>query len=98
MTAGPNNAHLQPGVIAEFDSARATPRQIAASFTLDQTVPHDQPGQVSLRFIYMSIIGEHARHAEHADRHPPGAKLDAEGQAIRLNSPGHNWQRIAAVT
>ena len=49
MTAAPNNAHPQPGVIAEFDSARATPRQIAASFTLDQTVPHDQPGQVSLR-------------------------------------------------
>jgi hypothetical protein len=67
MTAAPNNAHLQPGVIAEFDSARATPRQIAASFTLDQTVPHDQPGPVSLRFIYMNIIGEHARHAEHAD-------------------------------
>jgi hypothetical protein len=38
-----------------------------AGFALDQTVPHDQLCQVSLRFIYMNIIGEHARHAGHAD-------------------------------
>ncbi|HEY5394409.1 MAG TPA: DinB family protein [Trebonia sp.] len=55
------------GVTAEFDSACAASRQIAAGFTLDQTVPHDQLGQVSLRFIYMNIIVEHARHAGHAD-------------------------------
>ena len=55
------------GVIAEFESACATSRQIAAGFTLDQRVPHDQLGQVSLRFIYMNIICEHARHAGHAD-------------------------------
>lgn len=52
------------GVIAEFDSACAASRQIAAGFTLDQTVPHDQLGQVSLRFIYMNIISEHTRHAD----------------------------------
>jgi hypothetical protein len=55
------------GVIAEFESACATSRQIAAGFTLDQTVPHDQLGQVSLRFIYANINREHARHAGHAD-------------------------------
>ena len=55
------------GVIAEYESACAASRQIAADFTLDQTVPHDQLGQVSLRFIYMNIISEHARHAGHAD-------------------------------
>ena len=55
------------GVIAELDSACAASRQIAAGFTLDQTVPHDQLGQVSLRFIYMNIIAEYARHAGHAD-------------------------------
>ena len=54
-------------VIAEFDRACATSRQIAAGFTLDQTVPRDELGQVSLRFIYMNIICEHARHAGHAD-------------------------------
>jgi hypothetical protein len=29
--------------------------------------PRDQLGRVSLRFIYMNIISEHARHAGHAD-------------------------------
>ena len=54
-------------VIAEFESACAVSRQIAADFALDQTVPHDELGRVSLRFIYMNIIAEHARHAGHAD-------------------------------
>jgi uncharacterized damage-inducible protein DinB len=55
------------GVIAEFDGACATSRQIAAGFALDQTVPHDRLGEVSLRWIYVHIIREHARHAGHAD-------------------------------
>jgi hypothetical protein len=55
------------GVIAEFESACAASRQIAAGFTLDQTVPRDQLGQVSLRWIYVHIIREHARHIGHAD-------------------------------
>ena len=54
-------------VIAEFDSACAASRQIAAGFTMDQTVPRDQLGQVSLRWIYVHIIREHARHIGHAD-------------------------------
>jgi len=54
-------------VIAEFESACATSRQIAASFALDQTVPHDQLGRVTLRWIYVHIIREHARHIGHAD-------------------------------
>jgi Protein of unknown function (DUF664) len=55
------------GVIAEFDSACAESRQIAAGFTLDQIVPHDQLDQVSLHWIYVNVISEHARHAGHAD-------------------------------
>jgi Protein of unknown function (DUF664) len=55
------------GVIAEFESACAISRQIAAGFALDQTVPHDQLGRVSLRFIYVNILTEYARHAGHAD-------------------------------
>jgi hypothetical protein len=54
-------------VIAEFDSACATSRQIASNFTLDQTVPRDEQGPVSLRWIYVHIIREHARHIGHAD-------------------------------
>jgi hypothetical protein len=55
------------GVIAEFESACATSRRIAAGFALDQTVPHDRLGRVSLRWIYVHIIREHARHIGHAD-------------------------------
>ena len=55
------------GVIAEFESAFAASRQIAAGFAVDQTVQHDQLGQVSLRWIYVHIIREHARHIGHAD-------------------------------
>ena len=55
------------GVIAEFDRACAASRQIAAGFALDQTVPHDQLGRVTLRWIYVHIIREHARHIGHAD-------------------------------
>ena len=54
-------------VTAEFDRACAASRQIAAGFALDQTVPQDQLGQVTLRWIYVHIIREHARHAGHAD-------------------------------
>ena len=55
------------GVIAEFDGACAASRQIAAGFAIDQTVPHDQLGEVTLRWIYVHIIREHARHLGHAD-------------------------------
>jgi uncharacterized damage-inducible protein DinB len=55
------------GVIAEFDRACAASRQIAAGFTLDQTVPRDQLGPVSVRWIYVHMIREHARHIGHAD-------------------------------
>jgi hypothetical protein len=55
------------GVIAEFESACAASRQIAAGFALDHTVPHDELGRVSLRFIYVNILTEYARHAGHAD-------------------------------
>lgn len=55
------------GVIAEFEGACAASRQIAAGVALDQTVPHDQLGEVTLRWIYVHIIREHARHIGHAD-------------------------------
>jgi len=54
-------------VIAEHEIACAASRRIAAGFALDQTVPHDQLGQVSLRFIYVNMLGEYARHTGHAD-------------------------------
>jgi len=55
------------GVIAEFDSACMVSRQVATGFTLDQTVPQDELGQVSVRWIYLHMIREYARHVGHAD-------------------------------
>jgi hypothetical protein len=54
-------------VIAEYDAACAESRRIAATVALDHTVPHDKKGRVSLRWIYVHLIREHARHAGHAD-------------------------------
>ncbi|HEY2793796.1 MAG TPA: DinB family protein [Micromonosporaceae bacterium] len=54
-------------VIAEFESACAASRQIAAGLSLDHVVPHDELGQVSLRFIYVNMLTEYARHSGHAD-------------------------------
>jgi hypothetical protein len=54
-------------VIAEFDQAAARSREIAADHDLDDTVEHDQIGTLSLRWIYVHMIEELARHAGHAD-------------------------------
>jgi len=54
-------------VIAEYEQACAISRRIAAGVRLDDTVPHQRMGQVSLRWIYVHMIEELARHAGHAD-------------------------------
>ena len=54
-------------VVAEYDESCAESRRIAAAFALDDTVAHDQLGEVSLRWIYVHMIREHARHIGHAD-------------------------------
>lgn len=54
-------------VVAEYDESCAESRRIAAGFVLGHTVPHDQLGRVSLRWIYVHMIREHARHIGHAD-------------------------------
>lgn len=55
------------GVVAEFAAACAESRRIAAAYDLDHTVPHETKGQVSVRWIYVHLIREHARHIGHAD-------------------------------
>jgi uncharacterized damage-inducible protein DinB len=42
-------------------------RVAAAAHDLDHAVPHPVLGQVSLRWIYVHMVGETARHAGHAD-------------------------------
>jgi Protein of unknown function (DUF664) len=54
-------------VVAEYEESCAESRRIAAGFDLDHTVPDDQLGPVSLRWIYVHMIREHARHIGHAD-------------------------------
>jgi hypothetical protein len=45
----------------------ADSRRAAAGLSLDDRVPHPRLGQVSLRWIYVHMIEESARHAGHAD-------------------------------
>lgn len=54
-------------LIAEYQRAVAQSQEIAARYHLDQTVPHAYLGQVSLRWIYVHMIEETARHVGHAD-------------------------------
>lgn len=54
-------------VLAEYAAARARSNEIAARHKLDDTADHRLVGAVSLRFIYLGMIAELARHAGHAD-------------------------------
>lgn len=54
-------------LIAEYRAACARSRELATTFALDDTVPHDEIGRVSLRWIYVHLIEETARHAGHLD-------------------------------
>ncbi|GAA0441940.1 DinB family protein [Streptomyces stramineus] len=54
-------------VIAEFERASSRARAIAAGIDLDATREHPACGTVSLRWIYLLMIQEFARHAGHSD-------------------------------
>lgn len=54
-------------VIAEFERAGERARTIAAGIDLDATREHPDFGPVSLRWIYLLMIQEFARHAGHGD-------------------------------
>lgn len=54
-------------LIKEYEQACEQSRQTAARFALDDAVPEPDLGQVSLRWIYVHMIEETARHAGHAD-------------------------------
>ncbi|GAA1574255.1 MULTISPECIES: DinB family protein [Kribbella] len=55
------------GIIAAYDEACTESRRIAGALTLDDVVPHPRGGEVSLRWVYVHLIREHARHDGHAD-------------------------------
>lgn len=54
-------------LVADYRTACAHSRAIAADFGLDDHVPHPRMGQVSLRWIYIHMIEETSRHAGHID-------------------------------
>jgi uncharacterized damage-inducible protein DinB len=54
-------------LIKEYEQTCEQSRQTAARFALDDAVPEPDLGQVSLRWIYIHMIEETARHAGHAD-------------------------------
>ena len=54
-------------LLAGYERACEASRQVASGFSLDDCVPHSRMGQVSLRWIYVHMIEESARHVGHAD-------------------------------
>lgn len=54
-------------LIAEYRAACARSREIAAGFSLDDVVPQYSMGEVSVRWIFVHLIEETARHAGHLD-------------------------------
>ena len=54
-------------LIEEYEQACEQSRQTAARFALDDAVPEPDMGQVSLRWVYVHMIEETARHVGHAD-------------------------------
>ncbi|MFB9690084.1 DinB family protein [Amycolatopsis plumensis] len=55
------------GVIAEYERTSARSREIAAGFSLDDRWTHPVVGEVTLRFVYLFLIEELARHTGHGD-------------------------------
>ena len=55
------------GVLADYRAACDESRAAAEAHHLDDAVPHWRLGSVSLRWIYVHMIEETARHAGHAD-------------------------------
>jgi hypothetical protein len=54
-------------LLAEYEQACEASKAIATGRSLDEEVPHHRMGKVSLRWIYVHMIEETARHAGHAD-------------------------------
>lgn len=53
--------------VERFERACARSRELAAGFDLDRELVHERIGVVSLRWVYLHMIRELARHAGYAD-------------------------------
>ncbi len=54
-------------VVAEYHRVCTEAREIAAPYALDDLVRHNRRGPLTLRWLYLHMIEELARHAGHAD-------------------------------
>jgi hypothetical protein len=54
-------------VLAEYRRVRTEARDLAAAYALDDLVRHNRRGPLTLRWLYLHMIEEIARHAGHAD-------------------------------
>lgn len=54
-------------LIEEYQAACAKSREVAAKYALDHVMPHHSMGSVSLRWIFVHLIEETARHAGQLD-------------------------------
>jgi uncharacterized damage-inducible protein DinB len=60
-------ADTAASLVAEYRAACARSREVAAGFALDDVVPHHEYGTVSVRWIFVHMVEETARHAGHLD-------------------------------
>ena len=54
-------------VVAEYRRVCAEAREIASAYALDDLVQHNRRGPLTLRWLYLHMVEEIARHAGHAD-------------------------------
>jgi hypothetical protein len=54
-------------VVAEYRRVCAEAREIASAYALDDLVQHNRRGPLTLRWLYLHMVEETARHAGHAD-------------------------------
>jgi uncharacterized damage-inducible protein DinB len=54
-------------VLAEYRRVCSEAREIASAYSLDDLVLHNRRGPLTLRWLYLHMIEETARHAGHAD-------------------------------
>jgi hypothetical protein len=62
-----DDADTVASAVATYERVCAEAREIAASYSLDDLVRHNRRGPLTLRWLYLHMIEEIARHAGHAD-------------------------------